>query len=48
MELVRWHSDKFIAKFGRRLVETDKERTLSRVNALSQELNAMYAELNAE
>jgi NF-kappa-B inhibitor-like protein 1 len=44
-ELVRWHPDKFVAKFGRRLAAGDRERVLERVNALSQQLNAIGAAL---
>jgi hypothetical protein len=42
-ELIRWHPDKFISKFGRRLAAADRERVLLRVNAVSQQLNAINA-----
>jgi NF-kappa-B inhibitor-like protein 1 len=40
-ELVRWHPDKFEARFGRRLDPGDKPRVMQRVVALSQALNAL-------
>ncbi len=39
LELMRWHPDKFTAKFGRRLAEADKVTILERVKAISQLLN---------
>ncbi|EFN57300.1 hypothetical protein CHLNCDRAFT_143906 [Chlorella variabilis] len=42
-ELIRWHPDKFVSKFGRRLAPADRERVLARVNAVSQQLTAMNA-----
>ncbi|KAL4433907.1 hypothetical protein ABPG75_000348 [Micractinium tetrahymenae] len=42
-ELIRWHPDKFEARFGRRLVPADRERILARVVATSQALNAISA-----
>ena len=40
-ELMRWHPDKFIAKFGARLATQDKSQILERVNAMSQLLNSV-------
>ena len=34
-EQLRWHPDKFQARFGSRLVEADKAEVLQRVSALS-------------
>ncbi|KAL4441890.1 hypothetical protein ABPG77_003806 [Micractinium sp. CCAP 211/92] len=42
-ELIRWHPDKFEARFGRRLVPADRDRVLARVVATSQALNAISA-----
>ena len=39
-----WHPDKFMQKFGQRLVPEDKEKILERVTALSQALNAIDQE----
>lgn len=47
-ELVRWHPDKFVAKFGRWLIPGEKERILQRVNGISQVLNALHAEIQAK
>jgi len=44
-ELVRWHPDKFVAKFGRRLEEDDRERILQRVTKMIQTLTALHAEV---
>ena len=43
VELMRWHPDKFEARFGRRLAARDKERVLDRVKGMSQALNALGA-----
>ena len=40
-ELMRWHPDKFIAKFGARLAAEDRPQTLAHVNAMSQLLNSV-------
>ena len=40
-ELMRWHPDKFLAKFGRRLDAKDKHAILAKVNAISQLLNTI-------
>lgn len=37
---LRWHSDKFLAKYGGRLIAADRERILARVLEVSQEVNA--------
>lgn len=40
-ELMRWHPDKFIAKFGSRLDVKDKKSILDKVNEISQLLNTI-------
>ncbi|GAB4819883.1 hypothetical protein N2152v2_006929 [Parachlorella kessleri] len=47
-ELVRWHPDKFVSKFGARLAEGDRQRVLDRVNATSQLLNALNSSLQQQ
>lgn len=42
-ELMRWHPDKFVAKFGRRLEAKDRNDILAKVNAISQLLNTINA-----
>ncbi|PRW57890.1 NF-kappa-B inhibitor 1 isoform A [Chlorella sorokiniana] len=44
-ELVRWHPDKFVARFGRRLAAEDRDRILARVARTAQQLNAISAAL---
>lgn len=44
-ELMRWHPDKFIAKFGARLLATDRTRILDKVNTISQLLNSIGSSL---
>eukprot|EP00887_Chlorella_sp_A99_P003716 scaffold7.g3716.t1 len=44
-ELMRWHSDKFVARFGRLLAPADRARILARVTATSQALTALNASL---
>lgn len=44
-ELVRWHPDKFVARFGRRLAAQDRDRILARVARTAQQLNAISAAL---
>lgn len=41
VELMRWHPDKFEARFGRRLALAERQRILDRVKAQSQALNAL-------
>lgn len=41
LELMRWHPDKFSAKFGGRLASRDKNRILERVKHISQMLNTL-------
>ena len=43
LELMRWHPDKFTAKFGSRLADDDKDKILARVTQISQQLNALAA-----
>lgn len=40
-ELMRWHPDKFTAKFGGRMVAQDRGRVLDRVKQISQMLNSL-------
>lgn len=42
-ELMRWHPDKFISRFGARLNIKDKDSILDKVNATSQILNTINA-----
>ena len=42
-ELMRWHPDKFVAKFGSRLDALDKKDVLDKVNEISQWLNTINA-----
>lgn len=39
-ELLRWHPDKFTGHFAHYLAESDRQRTLVRVQAISQMLTA--------
>jgi hypothetical protein len=41
LELMRWHPDKFVARFGGRVVEGERERVLQRVKEVSQMLNSL-------
>jgi len=41
LELMRWHPDKFVARFGGRVVEAERERVLQRVKEISQMLNSL-------
>ncbi len=40
-ELMRWHPDKFTAKFGSRLAAVDKEAVQAGVHAVAQQLTAL-------
>lgn len=42
-ELMRWHPDKFVARFGRRLDVKDRHSILDKVKAVSQLLNTINA-----
>ena len=44
-ELMRWHPDKFVSKFGARLYAKDRAAILAKVNAISQLLNSINASL---
>lgn len=44
LELMRWHPDKFVARFGGRLVNEDRARVAARVNSMSQMLNLLHSE----
>ena len=39
-EQLRWHPDKFQARFGAALLEADRERVMQRVQAICEVLNA--------
>ncbi len=41
LELMRWHPDKFVARFGGRVIEKDKKRVEEGVNRVSQMLNSL-------
>ncbi|KAK9813272.1 hypothetical protein WJX72_011743 [[Myrmecia] bisecta] len=41
LELLRWHPDKFMARFGKRLLAAERDRILARVQAISQVLNVI-------
>jgi hypothetical protein len=41
LELMRWHPDKFVAKFGARVGEAEHDRVLQRVKEISQMLNSL-------
>ncbi|XP_046551552.1 NF-kappa-B inhibitor-like protein 1 [Haliotis rubra] len=36
---IRWHPDKFTQKFGKRLLDTDKDKIMEKVKEISQALN---------
>eukprot|EP00775_Hariotina_reticulata_P014284 gene14284-11_t len=40
-ELIRWHPDKFVARWGGRLASADKEAILEGVHAVAQHLTAL-------
>lgn len=42
-ELMRWHPDKFVSRFGSRLYVHDRSKILDKVNAISQLLNKIHA-----
>ena len=44
-ELMRWHPDKFVSRFGARMHAKDKADILTKVNAISQLLNSINAAL---
>ena len=41
LELMRWHPDKFVAKFASRVIAKDKERVAEGVKRVSQMLNSL-------
>lgn len=41
-EMMRWHPDKFIGKFGARLGEGERAEVLERVNAMQQAVAERY------
>ena len=43
--VLRWHPDKFAARFGARLVDADKERVMERVHDVSRAVVEEWAEL---
>jgi len=40
-EQIRWRSDKFLQKHGKRLCECDRNRIMEKVKVISQELNRL-------
>ena len=44
-ELMRWHPDKFVSRFGARLDAEDRAAILDKVNDISQLLNSINATL---
>jgi len=47
--LLRWHPDKFAARYGGRIVGGEEgERIMSRVRAMSDAVNARWSELGEE
>jgi len=40
-ELIRWHPDKFVARWGLRLAPADKDAILEGVHAVAQQLTAL-------
>lgn len=43
-ELMRWHPDKFVAKFGSSLISGDQDRITEGVKRVSQLLNSLNKE----
>ena len=43
--VLRWHPDKFQQKYGPRLAASDRDRILDKVKAVSQAVNAQWAQL---
>ena len=41
LELMRWHPDKFVGKFGARMLPTEKDRITEGVKRVSQLLNSL-------
>ena len=46
-ELMRWHPDKFGARFGARLLPEQRDRVQARVNAMSQAVATLFQELKS-
>ncbi len=46
-ELMRWHPDKFGARFGARLAPGDAARVAARVNIMSQTVAALFQDAKA-
>lgn len=44
---LRWHPDRFMSKFGARLLDSDKETILQRVKEISQDLNQSWDSISA-
>ena len=44
-ELMRWHPDKFGARFGSRLLPEHQARVQARVNAMSQAVATLFQDL---
>ena len=47
-EIVRWHPDKWEARWGRALAPGQRQRVLEGVKEVAQALNALHAEVQAE
>lgn len=45
---LRWHPDKFAARFSHRLVDADRERVMERVSAISQEVKEQWGKWEEE
>ena len=41
--MLRWHPDKFAARFSHRLVDADRERVMERVSAISQSVKEQWS-----
>jgi hypothetical protein len=46
-ELMRWHPDKFGARFAARLLPEQRDRVQARVNAMSQAVATLFQELKS-
>eukprot|EP00850_Spirogloea_muscicola_P024438 SM000821S22583 [mRNA] locus=s821:1613:2157:- [translate_table: standard] len=45
-EVLRWHPDKFVQRWGQRLSDKEQERIVARVNEISQAVHGLYAALH--
>ena len=46
-ELLRWHPDKFEARFGPRLLPEQRQRVQARVNAMSQAVATLFQDFKS-